>query len=407
MAAPMNGVMIRSIFLFALSASTESFVPSFQLKSARRQRVGLHSSSSDIERAKAFLMGDQETRLSELFAARSVEEKEQKLEKAPEKTGGKGGDVEADSKGDAKPPPSSPPETPLAAVPETSSSLEDPILGQLLVDLPGEKRVYLADVPKLLLLPVWERQRVYRKDRAKQIAMDKLRKKSTPGSGGDGESSGSAQLTFPGVIAAYEKAWEPAPELDGQSDEEALAKARSRFGIVDGQHRVGALRILYGRGDFDGRVLLEVFPLGTEEAVSDLFAEINKAEPVKDVDMPGQASDFERETLLRVTGALKTAFPDMFKDSTKCRKPHVNVDNLRDELFAAKVMERHGHIDDESLLAWILRENDLLGERGDDEWFEIAGAGKKGGAGVAFKKALKKARAFGFFLGLENSWLEN
>ena len=54
-----------------------------------------------------------------------------------------------------------------------------------------------------------------------------------------------------------------------------------RFGIVDGQHRVGALRILYGRGDFDGRVLLEVFPLGTEEAVSDLFAEINKAEPVK------------------------------------------------------------------------------------------------------------------------------
>ena len=45
------------------------------------------------------------------------------------------------------------------------------------------------------------------------------------------------------------------------------AAARGRFGIVDGQHRVGALRVLFGRGEFDQRVLMEVIPLPTDAAV--------------------------------------------------------------------------------------------------------------------------------------------
>ena len=45
----------------------------------------------------------------------------------------------------------------------TDGASGDPILGELLVDL-GEKRLYLADVPKLMRLPVWEKQRAFRKD---------------------------------------------------------------------------------------------------------------------------------------------------------------------------------------------------------------------------------------------------
>jgi len=298
-----------------------------------------------------------------------------------------------------------------------------------LADL-GDKRVYLCDIPKLLRLPVWERQRVYRPDRAKGIAMDKIRKKASSGS----------PLSFPGVISLYEKAWEAAPERSdlaaaerGDNGDDAgsslvegegsgsgvsaaqasvqaqlLALARSRFGIVDGQHRVGALRVLFGKGEFEGtRVLIEVFPLANEEQVSELFIEINKAEPVKDVDLPGMASDFERETLFRVAETLKAAYPEMFKDSTKCRKPHLNLDNLRDAVFSRGVVARHGFVDESELLEWLLNENYELAELSDEAWFAKESFGGKKPPGPAFQKALAKARSFRFYLGLNDDWLDN
>jgi hypothetical protein len=45
----------------------------------------------------------------------------------------------------------------------------DPILGSLLYRM-GNRRLYLMDVPTLYNIPVWEKQRVYRKERAKNIA---------------------------------------------------------------------------------------------------------------------------------------------------------------------------------------------------------------------------------------------
>ena len=352
------------LFLWAKEGLQFSTAPT----QTQRSFVRLLSSFADrddIQRAKAFLLRDQSARMERLGEGLSIADKEAILE----------GGVEGPGKAEIE-------ERVLGAA-------EDPILGELLADL-GEKRMYLTDVPKLMRLPVWEKQRVYRPERAKKIALDKLRKKTS-----------TNPITFPGAIALYEKAWEPPLAEDLAScDADTLAEARKRFGIVDGQHRVGALRVLYGKGEFDGRVLLEVYPLQSNDEISELFTDINKAEPVKDVDLPGMVSDFERETLQRVVAALQTSFPDMFKESTRCRKPHLNGDNLRDAIYTHGVMERNGHNDEEALLAWILTKNDKLGQIDDQDWI------KRNPTSVAFEKAVSKARANSFWLGLDDGWLD-
>ncbi len=63
-----------------------------------------------------------------------------------------------------------------------------PILGELVADF-GYKRVYVSSASALASIPVWEKQRIYRHDRAKTMAADKLK---TP------------HLGLPGVISLHE-----------------------------------------------------------------------------------------------------------------------------------------------------------------------------------------------------------
>jgi len=65
----------------------------------------------------------------------------------------------------------------------------------------------------------------------------------------------------------------------------------NRCGIVDGQHRVAALVIMAQEGKWDLRlrnIMVDVFPVRDEQDISNLFHEINSAEPVRLVDMPGE-----------------------------------------------------------------------------------------------------------------------
>jgi hypothetical protein len=63
-----------------------------------------------------------------------------------------------------------------------------PILGPALVDL-GHKRVHLVSAKALASIPVWKKQRIYRHERAKSMASDKLK---------------SLDLGLPGIIGIYE-----------------------------------------------------------------------------------------------------------------------------------------------------------------------------------------------------------
>lgn len=146
-------------------------------------------------------------------------------------------------------------------------------------------------------------------------------------------------------------------------------------------------------------VLVEVYPQTSDHGDShaeDIFTEVNKAEPVRLVDMPGVAKAVERNTLTDGVNRLQEAFPDMFSASSRCRAPHLNNDNLRDALFKAEVLTRHAIKSAKALESWLLRENDKLAEKY-----------KSGDVKGVSKAALNKAQASGFYLGLESSWLNN
>ena len=152
--------------------------------------------------------------------------------------------------------------------------------------------------------------------------------------------------------------------------------------------------------DFDfQKVLVEVFPAQKETKedlqMKEIFLEVNKAEPVKLVDLPGVAKAKDRKIINEVADRLRKRFPEMFSESQRCRAPHLNIDNLRDALFASKIIEKHSLKTSKALEEWILERNDLLETDYQNEESQK----------MVSANALKKAMKFQFYLGLESSWL--
>ena len=75
----------------------------------------------------------------------------------------------------------------------TDEKEEHPILGRAIEDL-GYKAVYSTSIQILKSIPVWERQRAYRHERAKAMAIDKLKRK---------------EIGLPGVITLFEVSLHP------------------------------------------------------------------------------------------------------------------------------------------------------------------------------------------------------
>jgi len=152
--------------------------------------------------------------------------------------------------------------------------------------------------------------------------------------------------------------------------------------------------------DFDfEKILVEVFPAlndQREEAhAKEIFLEVNKAEPVKLVDLPGVAKASDRKIINEVADRLHDGFPQMFSDSQRCRSPHLNIDNLRDALFGSNIIQKHSLKTSKSLEDWIVEQNELLVSKFKEE------ENRKS----VSENALKKADKFRFYLGLESHWL--
>jgi hypothetical protein len=265
-----------------------------------------------------------------------------------------------------------------------STESAHPVLGPAIADL-GYKRIHLVSSGKLGTIPIWNRQRTYRNDRARRMASDKL---------------ASMQLGFPGVVCLYED-------------------SKGSLSILDGQHRVGMMQTLREMRNKNGgklaqndetifeNVLVEVYSDATANATDakkdksiaeQVFLEINKAEPVKMLDLPGVASADDRKLITEAVAALKDQFPKMFSTSQRCKSPNVNIDNLRNSIYGANILQRHK---DEvatanQLLNWLLVQNAAVGESYEND-------PKK--QQFISSKAWKKASKAGFYLGLESSWL--
>jgi hypothetical protein len=158
------------------------------------------------------------------------------------------------------------------------------------------------------------------------------------------------------------------------------------------------MSILQQREDLQGidldRVLVEVYPEIPEQDdhARDLFLEVNKAEPVKLVDMPGIAKVKDHKIITEGADKLRQSFPTMFSASQKCRSPNVNIDNMRDALFAADVIRRHNIKTPAALETWLLEQNVLMAEKYQTATSSVSQA------------AWQKAKSFDFYLGLDSSW---
>lgn len=248
-----------------------------------------------------------------------------------------------------------------------------PILGPCVLDL-GYKQMYCVSYEKLIHIPVWKKQRIYRHERATLMAKDK---------------KATMHLGLPGIIGLHQ------------------SHDNGQLYILDGQHRVGMFGILAAQQNNDKNnkawlqnILVEVYPEPPEHPnhAQELFLEVNKAEPVKLVDMPGVAKSSDRKLLTEAAQHLADHFPSMFSASQKCRVPHLNLDNLRDALFAARVLPKHKIKTTTALVEWLLEQNEVLQKKYQTDAEAQA---------LVSATALKKAHKFEFYLGLDSSWYNN
>ncbi|CAJ1948601.1 unnamed protein product [Cylindrotheca closterium] len=261
----------------------------------------------------------------------------------------------------------------------TDVSSVHPVLGPMICDM-GYKRIYLTSSETLGSLPIWKKQRIYRHSRARAMALDKAKDM------GNG---------FPGAIGLAED-------------------SEGNLSVLDGQHRIGMMQMLREMENAEAgtlspeitgyfeKVLVEVYPNLKSDSVEDekhaesIFLEINKAEPVKLVDMPGVASARDNKIITQAVERLEEQFPKMFSATQKCRLPNVNVDNMRNNIFGANIMKRHRLRSGKQLFDWLLVQNAAVGAS-----YELDVGRREAISESAWQKASENA----FYLGLESSWL--
>lgn len=155
--------------------------------------------------------------------------------------------------------------------------------------------------------------------------------------------------------------------------------------------------------DFD-KILVEVYSQpenqSADEYATKIFEEINKAQPANLIDLPGQVNAEHLDIINQAVTSISETYKDMFKPSTKCRRPHLNIDNVRNDLFLNEVVERHDLKSAKDLELWMLGKNDELKMKFESD--EVARKKIEGQGGSIYRKA----QDYGFYLGLENTWYD-
>lgn len=117
--------------------------------------------------------------------------------------------------------------------------------------------------------------------------------------------------------------------------------------------------------------------------------QVNSAQPVLLVDLPasvGGAAPDAKSVLEGAAATLAAHYPHMFKPSTACKAPHVNIDALRDRLHQTDALAAHGLAGAPALLDWLLQRNAALEQLSDAGWAQRRPARKSAAADATFAK---------------------
>lgn len=99
-------------------------------------------------------------------------------------------------------------------------------------------------------------------------------------------------------------------------------------------------------------------------------------------------------------------YSEMFKPTSRCRAPHVNIDELRNDLFQSDLMVRGKLNSSQDLLKYLEGINSKVGEK---LLVEEKALDTDGNSSMLTSKsmltAFQKAKKFQFYLGMDKSWM--
>lgn len=109
-----------------------------------------------------------------------------------------------------------------------------------------------------------------------------------------------------------------------------------------------------------------------------------------------------KQIITAAVDELSTKYSVMFKPTSRCRPPHLNVDVLRDDLFRAEFLNKHKISSADQLLAKLLEINSKLGIKYAVDNLNQNDTPKS----KTTEQAEAKAKNNNFYLGLaDRSWL--
>jgi hypothetical protein len=141
-------------------------------------------------------------------------------------------------------------------------------------------------------------------------------------------------------------------------------------------------------------VVVDVYQLNSWEEVKALFLQLNRAETIPEIDLPEAIAPEHKTAIDAAVESLVSRYPACFSTSSRCRPPHLHAPTLRGALHRTGIVKRK-RLSASALLAEIRAANDSLSTLSASA-LPIASRGR----------ALRKAKANGFFLGLTPSWLD-
>jgi hypothetical protein len=118
---------------------------------------------------------------------------------------------------------------------------------------------------------------------------------------------------------------------------------------------------------------------------------------------PSLTPEQEKELITVTVEALRAEYPDMFKPTSRCKIPHLNIDVLRDDLYSANVLRVRTFARPDDLQKQLRVINAALKEKFRQLQSESDVESQT--FSKSFVAALNKAQKFDFYLGMEKDWI--